>query len=252
MGCDLCVSSIVPIRETLFPASSSFRWVALASLPHHHQYYCQLRLPYVHLRFVRFSLSLSDTLFCPSFLFVSLTFIRLVSVAGLPTLRQDFVLWLDLLLPSFLHRETYGSPKFPGYPFKHMPWSMTPVVSWILAFTHPGLLPSVKDKTSAFSSHEDYSYIHKYTLFGAQYRACVLDSFGLGLPLPVLPPNFTTGLLAKLWPGGIFLIQSYIEKKALERWYPFIWSPTGQHYRLSWVIFQFRRSTFNLAQILVG
>jgi len=28
-----------------------------------------------------------------------------------------------------LHKETFGSPKFPSYPFEHMPWSQTPVVT---------------------------------------------------------------------------------------------------------------------------
>jgi hypothetical protein len=32
-----------------------------------------------------------------------------------------------------------------------MPWSQTPVVSWALATTHPGLLPSAACKASAFS-----------------------------------------------------------------------------------------------------
>jgi hypothetical protein len=40
--------------------------------------------------------------------------------------------------------------------------------------------------------------VHDYTFFGAQYRACILDPPGSGLPLPGLPAGFTTARLAKL------------------------------------------------------
>ncbi|MEA3415782.1 MAG: hypothetical protein U9R02_06450, partial [Thermodesulfobacteriota bacterium] len=47
-----------------------------------------------------------------------------------------------------------------------------------------------------------YPNVHNYTFFGAQYRACILDSSGFGLPFrsPVLalPADFTTNLLGKL------------------------------------------------------
>ncbi|MCD6274044.1 MAG: hypothetical protein J7K30_14665, partial [Deltaproteobacteria bacterium] len=93
-------------------------------------------------------------------------------------------------------------PKFPSYPFENMPWSKTPVVSCILAITHSGLLPSAHCKASAFSAKGGLSNVHNYTFFGAQYRACILDSSGFGLPFqsPVLalPADFTTNLLAKL------------------------------------------------------
>jgi hypothetical protein len=52
---------------------------------------------------------------------------------------------------TFVHKETIGSPKFPGYPLECMPRSSTPVVSCTLALARPGLLPSVKMKTSAFT-----------------------------------------------------------------------------------------------------
>jgi hypothetical protein len=51
---------------------------------------------------------------------------------------------------GFAHQETNGSPKFPGYPRKHMPRSSTPVVSSTLALAHPGLLPSTSMTASAF------------------------------------------------------------------------------------------------------
>jgi hypothetical protein len=49
-------------------------------------------------------------------------------------------------------KETDGSPKFPSSPCKDMPRSQTPVVSWLLALAHPGLLPSGACKPSAFPS----------------------------------------------------------------------------------------------------
>ncbi len=64
MVCDLGVSSIVPARNTLYPASPSLQWVpwANSSPPSrfrccwNHRYYDPLRLPNVCLRIVRYSL----------------------------------------------------------------------------------------------------------------------------------------------------------------------------------------------------
>jgi len=42
-----------------------------------------------------------------------------------------------------LHKETIGSPTFPGSPHEHMLWSQTPVVSCTRALAPSGLLPSV-------------------------------------------------------------------------------------------------------------
>ena len=36
------------------------------------------------------------------------------------------------------------------------------------------------------------------------YRACILDPSGFGLPLPGLPADFTTDLLAQLWSVGAY------------------------------------------------
>jgi hypothetical protein len=49
-------------------------------------------------------------------------------------------------------KEIGGSPTFPSYPSEDMPRSQTPVVSWVLAITSPGLLPSGASKPSAFLS----------------------------------------------------------------------------------------------------
>ena len=45
--------------------------------------------------------------------------------------------------------------------------------------------------------------------FGAQYRACILDPSGFGLPLPGLPADFSTDLPARLWSGGTRSYCSY-------------------------------------------
>jgi hypothetical protein len=75
------------------------------------------------------------------------------------------------------HKETVGSPKFPRCPHEHMPRSQTPVVSYTLALSCLGLLPSVACRTSAFSllverlSSTKLSFVdHDYTDFGAQSR----------------------------------------------------------------------------------
>jgi hypothetical protein len=47
------------------------------------------------------------------------------------------------------HQETVGSPKFPSCPCEHMPRSQTPVVSYTLAITCLGLLPSAACNASA-------------------------------------------------------------------------------------------------------
>jgi len=70
MVCDLRVSPIIPSAKTLCLASPSLQWVAWTSLPHlldqilysDLRYYDPLRLPKVHLRFVRCSLSAPDTM----------------------------------------------------------------------------------------------------------------------------------------------------------------------------------------------
>jgi hypothetical protein len=47
-------------------------------------------------------------------------------------------------------KETVGSPKSPRCPREHMPRSQTPVVSYTLALSCLGLLPSTACKASAF------------------------------------------------------------------------------------------------------
>jgi hypothetical protein len=103
-------------------------------------------------------------------------------------------------------RRSFGSPQFPSYPFEHMPWSKTPVVTCILAKSLAGLLPSAKSNASTFLTLIARVILadHNYTFFGAQYRAYALDSSGSRLPLPGLPAEFTTELLAKLYSGRTF------------------------------------------------
>ena len=111
------------------------------------RYYGQLRPPNVHLRLVRCSLSSPDTLYC-SYLFV-------VPCGLSEKLELSFsepgVLPKGRLPPTVLDKETFGSPKFPGYPLNCMPCSQTPVVSRSLAIAQPELLPSVIHTTSAFT-----------------------------------------------------------------------------------------------------
>jgi len=99
---------------------------------------------------VRFSLSSPDTLHHSSF-FVSLSHERLAWEARASSQRRESLPQRSALLHLILHKETIGSPKFPGYPRECMPWSQTPVVSWTLALAHPGLLPSSACLLSAFT-----------------------------------------------------------------------------------------------------
>ena len=137
MVCDFCEFPIFPSGKTLCPASPSLQWVAKVSLPHlpvqqsitEHRYYDPLRLPNVHPGFVRSSLSAPDTLYRPSLCLCllsqpqnSLTGRTFLISAGISPIAG---------FPNtvLLRKETFGSPKFPSYPFEHMPWSQTPVVS---------------------------------------------------------------------------------------------------------------------------
>jgi hypothetical protein len=109
-----------------------------------HRYYGPLRLPNVHLGFVRCSLSAPNTLVAP-----------LISLTGqdrapLSSARTP-PLWLTGALDRIAFaKETFGSPKFPGYPCDCMPCSQTPVVFCSLAIAQTKLLPSVVQTTSAF------------------------------------------------------------------------------------------------------
>jgi len=149
MGCDLEVSSIFPSSRTLCPTSPSLRWVAWVSLPHFHRYYARLRLPVVLLDALRSRLVI-DTLFVPSVRVPFPARYRSGTLALTPGL-----LGLPVRLFRLSHKETTGSPKFPGYPLELMPCSSTPVVSCPLALTHPELLPSISMTTSAFPSKKN-------------------------------------------------------------------------------------------------
>jgi len=89
--------------------------------------------------------SVTDTLFVPSVRVPFPARYRSGTLALTPGL-----LGLPVRLFRVSHKETTGSPKFPGYPLELMPCSSTPVVSYPLALSCMGLLPSVSMRTSAF------------------------------------------------------------------------------------------------------
>ena len=154
----------------------------------------RLRLPPAPLNALCFR-SVIDTLFVPS-----------VRVPFPARLRSGtFALTPGLLgHPVRLFREsrkeTFGSPKFPGYPFEHMPCSSTPVVSSILALAHPGLLPSTSMTASAFPPKKTDAFPLStiIQISGLNHAAYILAPLGFGLPLPDLPARFATDLLARL------------------------------------------------------
>jgi len=110
------------------------------------------------------------------------------------------LLGLPVRLFRVAHKETTGSPKFPGYPLELMPCSSTPVVSSALAFAHSGLLPSATMTTSAFPSKktDGYPLSTIIQISRLNHTACFLALLGFRLPLPDLPARFTTALLARL------------------------------------------------------
>jgi len=122
-----------------------------------------------------------------------------------PHQRRDFAV-AGSPVTTLLHKETFGSPKFPGYPCDYMPWSQTPVVSWSLAIARSELLPSVICRTSAFTLGLTRAIQnHNVQDFGAQFHSLQSRSIRLRTPpLPGLPADFTTDLLAKLWSGKTF------------------------------------------------
>jgi hypothetical protein len=63
-------------------------------------------------------------------------------------------------------------------------------------------LPNSLSRRLYFWLSKSYHRDHNHKFFGAQYRACILDPSGFELPLPGLPSDFTTDLLAMLWSGG--------------------------------------------------
>ena len=196
MGCDLELSSIFPASRMLCPTSPSLRWVAWVSLPHLHRYYAWLRLPVVHLAALR-SRSAIDTLLVPSVRVLACVQARQRS--GTLALTPG-LLDLPVRLFRVAHKETTGSPKFPGYPLELMPCSSTPVVSSALAFAHSGLLPSATMTTSAFPSKktDGYPLSTIIQISRLNHTACFLALLGFSLPLPDLPARFTTALLARL------------------------------------------------------
>jgi len=151
----------------LCPTAPSLPWVPWASVPHRPRYYAPLRLPPCPSRGASLVARDPDTL--PASNVRGLRF-RLVARWKPPGHARAF----DPPVPLFRHlyKETGGSPKFPSYPYGHMPRSQTPVVSSTLAKTRPGLLPSSACKPSAFPSvhREGYPLVHDYTHFGAQSR----------------------------------------------------------------------------------
>jgi hypothetical protein len=102
-------------------------------------------------------------------------------------------------LPGTPTRRHLALPSFRVTPVNTCPGLKTPVVSCILAISHPGLLLSdTVDRVSFHPKQRNYPNDHNYTYFGAQYTACILDPSGFGLLSPGLPADFSTDLVANL------------------------------------------------------
>jgi hypothetical protein len=205
MVCDLNVSPIVPSNRTLCPASPSLQWVARVALPHltsqyrfpDYRYYDQLRLPNAHLGSLRSSL-------VHRYLAASICSCSPNNRGSQKSRKQLSCAWgvcstgYPMIL-RFYYKETFGSPKFPGYPFEYMPRSQIPVVSDTLAIPDIGLLSSAACRASTFP--RTFGVILSSTtihISGFNSAACTLVSPSSVLPLPVLHVGFTTDPVAIL------------------------------------------------------
>jgi len=100
---------------------------------------------------------------------------------------------------GYVVKEADGSPKLPSSPCEDRPRSQTPVVSWRLAITPPGLLPSSACKPSAH---------HNYTHFGAQSRGLSPRYTRLHTAPYGEARGFATDLLARLSSGGTWAVST--------------------------------------------
>jgi hypothetical protein len=187
------------LHVSLYLASPFLQRVARTALPRLHRSYDPLRLPYVRLRFVRFSLSLPDTLLCLSFNLCFFSDSTLEAETSSKCL--EFCLLTGFPVTFILSaRTTHGSLKFPNYPFEYMPCSKTPVEIQPLAISQLNLLPSTPLNGVGFHSYfKSLSNVHNSNPFrGSITRPVSSLSSGFELPLPGLPSDFVTDLLAKL------------------------------------------------------
>lgn len=152
---------------------------------------------------------------------------KLVHRAGLPHGRRDFAFWLDLLLPFFLHKEIFGSPRFLDCPFRIMPCSKTPVVCHILAISAMTLLPSLKQERVGF-----HTYCPRAYPYGPQHQ---LFRGSITRPESLFPE--TSDLHYWFSPLGS-LLACWLRFNRWDFRLPFRFrSPTGQYHRISSLYF---------------
>jgi len=96
-----CINHL-SLHVSLYLASPFLQRVARTALPRLHRSYDPLRLPYVHLRFVRFSLSLPDTLLCLSLILCLFSDSTLEAQTS-SKCREFCLSWPDFLLPLFIY-----------------------------------------------------------------------------------------------------------------------------------------------------
>ena len=214
MVCDLWVSPIIPSVKTLCLASPSLQWVAWTSLPHlldqilysDLRYYDPLRLPKVHLRFVRCSLSAPDTLHvqlvCDSKGIPRMTF-RLIQGCWTVTLNTG-KFWLRLSLNLHCTGKLWALSSSRVTPLNTCPglglrWC-PPCLSYR---SEDCCLPSyIGRRLSLFFSFEKKIGVYPLTTFTffseLNTGPIFLIQSGSGLPLPGLPSDLPIDLLTKL------------------------------------------------------
>lgn len=246
MGCDFCASSIVPFSDTLCPTSPSLQRVAWASLPRlpgrlfpsDHRYYVPLRLPHVHFGFVRCSLSLPDTLLCPSFTFVSSlprTHMRGVGFHAVPGFRLHDRISFYLPFSTGRHADLSSSRAAPMI-----------ACSGLRPRWRPGCLPF---RTQACC----LPLRIKRRLSPPVARKVILTSTTIPISglntKPAISLHPASDSRCRVCPR-ISLPACRLRFNRVGLALPR--SPTGQHYRISRVLTLFQWSGFNLTQILMG
>ena len=103
-----------------------------------------------------------------------------------------------------LHKETFGSPKFPSYPSEDMPRSQTPVVSCALACIAPRIAAFRCLQTVGFYLDTAEAILVTTTLHisGLHHAAYMLVPSSFVRPLLGVHVAFPPDRLARLWSDG--------------------------------------------------
>ena len=199
-----------------------------------HRYYVQLRLPHAHLGSLRITLA-HRYLACPLSLCPRSCGLADRTGAyrlGAGVLGQP----VPLIFRHSLSNETYGSPKFPSYPYGYMPRSRTPVVSRRhrhSAFTTAAFRSSRRRRLSPATAGLSYRP-QQSAISGLSHAACTLATPGFAPPI------------AGTHAGSLPACRLSFGRVGLA---PYRRSPTGQQQPISWNHLQSQGLGLTLARL---